>query len=117
MLNTSAPDGFIALLAEDFVYSSHWVFKDITSAAEFIAYIRPKLEAVRASGAAVYAELGRVHDPFRGEQRSCVILAQGGRDALAGLAFADVANGRISRVSLQIVPGVHTAERLGIYPS
>lgn len=117
MFNVLEPAEFLALLADDFVYTSHWVFQDITSAAEFGAYIGPKLEAVRASGAKAYAELGRVHDPFRGEERSCVIMAQGSPDKLLALAFAHVRDDCIASISLQIIPGVGTARRTGVYPS
>jgi hypothetical protein len=41
------------LLAPDFSYASQWVFAEIRSRDEYLAYIRPKLETFRSSGASV----------------------------------------------------------------
>jgi hypothetical protein len=46
-----------------------------------------------------------------------VILAQGRKDNLVGLAFADVTDGFIRRIDLCIVPDAHDARRSGFYPA
>lgn len=58
MMNTLDASCLEPLLAEDFHYASQWVFSEITSKADYLVYIMPKLEAIRSSGAEVLAEMG-----------------------------------------------------------
>ena len=55
MMNTLNASKIEPILAEDFHYSSQWVLTDITSKQDFLDYITPKLEAIRASDSQVFA--------------------------------------------------------------
>ena len=99
-------------LSEYFSYSSQKVFTDINSKDEFIEYIRPKLET-KKTNISVYAELGVC--PAYGHT-DCLIMAQGDKSNLLGVAYASVDKGKISGISLCIVPTPDAAERSGIYP-
>ncbi len=113
MLHTLDSSEFESFLAEDFSYSSQKVLTDINSKNEFIDYIRPKLEAIKKSNSPVYAELG-ICQAYG--HTDCLIMSQGDKSNLLGVAFASVDQGKISGLSLCIVPTPDSAERSGIYP-
>ena len=85
----------------------------MNSKDEFIEYIRPKLETIKKTKSSVYAELGVC--PAYGHT-DCLIMAQGDKSNLLGVAYASVDKGKISGISLCIVPTPDAAERSGIYP-
>ena len=113
MLHTLDSLEFESFLAEDFSYSSQKVLTTMNTRNEFIEYIRPKLETIKKSKSPVYAELGVC--PAYGHT-DCLIMAQGDKSNLLGLAYASVDKGKISMLSLCIVPTPDSAERSGIYP-
>ena len=113
MLHTLDSSEFESFLSEDFSYSSQKVLTDMNSKDEFIAYIRPKLETIKKTKSTVYAELGVC--PAYGHT-DCLIIAQGNRSNLLGVAYAAVHEGKICGLSLCIVPTPDSAERSGIYP-
>ena len=85
----------------------------MNSKDEFIEYIRPKLETIKKTNSSVYAELGVC--PAYGHI-DCLIMAQGDKSNLLGVAYASVDKGKISGISLCIVPTPDSAVRSGIYP-
>ena len=113
MMYTLDSSEFESFFSEDFSYSSQKVLTDMNSKDEFIEYIRPKLETIKKTNSSVYAELGvcpaYVHT-------YCLIMAQGDKSNLLGVAYASVDKGKISGISLCIVPTPYSAERSGIYP-
>ena len=113
MLHTLDSSKFESFLSEDFSYSSQKVLTDMNSKDEFIEYIRPKLETIKKSKSPVYAELGIC--PAYGHA-DCLIIAQGDKSNILGLAYASVDEGKITGLSLCIVPNPDSAERSGIYP-
>ena len=113
MMHTLDSTEFESFLSEDFSYSSQKVLADMNSKDEFIGYIRPKLETIKKSKSPVYAELGVC--PAYGHT-DCLIMAQGDKSNLLGVAYASVDEGKISSLSLCIVPTSDSAERSGIYP-
>ena len=113
MLHTLDSSEFESFLSEDFSYFSQKVLIDMKSRDEFIEYIRPKLETIKKSKSPVYAELGIC--PAYGHI-DCLIMAQGDKSNLLGVAYASVDEGKISGLSLCIVPTPDSAERSGIYP-
>ena len=113
MLHTLDSSEFESFLSEDFSYSSQKVLTDMNSKDEFIEYIRPKLETIKKSKNPVYAELGIC--PAYGHN-DCLIMAQGDKSNLLGVAYASVNEGKITSVSLCVVPTPDSAERSGIYP-
>jgi len=113
MMNTLDASRLEPLLAEDFHYASQWVFSEITSKAEYLAYITPKLEAIRRSGATVWAEMGALDRELPGP---CVVMAQGDREKLAAVVLATVEGDKIKRLDLCGAPSPHSARRSGIYP-
>ena len=113
MLHTLDSSEFKSFLSEDFLYSSQKVLTDMNSRDEFIKYIRPKLETIKKSKSLVYAELGIC--PAYGHN-DCLIMAQGDKSNLLGVAYASVDEGKISGLSLSIIPTPDSVERSGIYP-
>ena len=113
MIHTLDSSEFESYLSEDFTYSSHKVLTNMNSKDEFIEYIRPKLETIKKTNSSVYAELGVC--PAYGHT-DCLVMAQGDKSNLLGVAYASVDKGKISGISLCIVPTPDSAERSGIYP-
>ena len=113
MMHTLDSSEFESFLTEDFSYSSQKVLTDMNSKDEFIEYIRPKLETIKKTKSSVYAELGVC--PAYGHN-DCLIMAQGDKSNLLGVAYASVEEGKISGLSLCIVPTPDSAIRSGIYP-
>ena len=113
MLHTLDSSEFESFLSEDFLYSSQKVLTDMNSKNEFIEYIRIKLETIKKSKIPVYAELGIC--PAYGHT-NCLIIAQGKKSNLLGVAYASVDEEKISSLSLCIVPTPDSAERSGINP-
>ena len=113
MLHTLDSSEFESFLSEDFSYSSQKVLTDMNSRDEFIEYIKPKLETIKKSKSPVYAELGIC--PAYGHI-DCLIMAQGNKSNLLGVAYASVDKGKRTGLSLCIVPTPDSAERSGLYP-
>ena len=113
MLHTLDSSEFESFLSEDFSYSSQEVLTDMNSKDEFIAYIRPKLETIKQSKNPVYAELGIC--PAYGHT-DCLIMAQGDKANLLGVAYASVDEGKICSLALCVVPTPDSADRSGNYP-
>ena len=113
MMHTLDSSEFESFLSEDFSYSSQKVLTDMNSKDEFIEYIRPKLETIKKTKSSVYAELGVC--PAYGH-KDCLIMAQGDKSNLLGVAYASVHEGEICGLSLCIVPTPDSAKRSGIYP-
>ena len=113
MLHTLDSSEFESFLSEDFSYSSQKVLTDMNSKDEFIEYVRTKLEIIKKSKSPVYAELGIC--PAYGHI-DCLIMAQGDKSNLLGVAYASVDNGKICSLALCVVPTPDSAERSGIYP-
>ena len=114
MMNTLDSSKLEPLLALDFHYESQMVFSEITSKQEYLDYINTKLEAVRASGTKVWAEMAMLTHSFPGP---CVVLAQGEKENLVALVLAEVKGDFIKRIDMCIVPAPKTAKRSGEYPS
>jgi hypothetical protein len=114
MMNTLNSSKLEPLLAENFHYASQMVFSEIESRQEYMAYIQPKLEAVRSSGNSVWAEMGSLETGFPGP---CVILAQGDKENLVALVLAEVEDDLITRIDMCIAPTPQSAVRSGEYPA
>lgn len=104
------------LLAEDFHYTSQWVFEEIASKRAYLEHMRPKLETIARTKTAVFAELGTANG-CRSENEPCVVIAQNHRENLVALVFAEVSDGKLKRLSLCAVPPPEEARRSGEYPS
>ena len=113
MMHTLDSSEFESFLSEDFSYSSQKVLTDMNSKDEFIEYIRPKLEIIKKTKSSVFAELGVC--PAYGHT-DCLVMAQGDKSNLLGVAYASVNDGKISGLSLCIAPTPDAAIRSGIYP-
>jgi hypothetical protein len=113
MLNTLDASHLEPLLADDFHYASQWVLEEIESKAEYLAYMVPKLEAIRTSGNPVWAEMGWLTQRFPGP---CVVVSQGDKNKLVGVVLAKVEGGGIKRLDLCGAPSPHAAHRTGEYP-
>ena len=113
MMNTLDVSCLEPLLAEDFHYASQWVFAEIESKTAYLEYIVPKLDAIRKSGAAAWAEMGWLDQEFPGP---CVVMAQGDKDNLLAVVLAEVEDGLIKRLDLCGVPSPRSARRSGEYP-
>ena len=113
MMNTLDASKIEPILAEDFHYSSQWVLTDITSKQDFLDYIIPKLEAIRASDSQVWAEMGELTREIPGP---CVVMAQGEKDNLLSVILAKVEGGKLKNLSMCGAPSPHDAIRSGHYP-
>lgn len=113
MMNTLDSSKLEPLLAENFHYASQMVLSEIESKQEYMAYIKPKLEAVGRSGSKVWAEMGRLEAGFPG---TCIVLAQGDKENLVAVVLAEVEGHSISRIDICIVPTPQSAVRSGEYP-
>jgi hypothetical protein len=114
MMNTLDSSKLEPLLAVDFHYASQMVFAEIESKQEYLDYITPKLETVRASGSKVWAEMATLTHGFPGP---CVVLAQGDKENLVAVVLAKVRGGFIERIDMCIVPTPQSAKRTGDYPN
>ena len=113
MLHTLDSSSLNHFYQKTFLTPHQKVLTDMNSRDEFIEYIRPKLETIKKSKSPVYAELGIC--PAYGHT-DCLIMAQGDKSNLLGVAYASVDEGKISGLSLCVVPTPNSAERSGIYP-
>jgi hypothetical protein len=113
MMNTLDVSCLEPLLADDLQYASQWVFAEIESKATYLEYIVPKLDAIRKSGAAAWAEMGWLDREVPGP---CVVMAQGHKDNLLAVVLAEVEGGEIRRLDLCGAPSPHSARRTGDYP-
>ncbi len=110
MLNTGKVEHLEPLLADDFHYSSQNVLDEMTSKADFIAYITQKLITIEKSGAKVFAEMGYVHEP-------CVVIAQYEPDNLVSVVLGKVEGDKLTRLDMCIIPSPEQATRSGDYPA
>ena len=113
MMNALDSSKLEPLLSDDFHYASQMVLAEIESKQEYLDYINPKLEVVRASGTKVWAEMAILTHSFPGP---CVVLAQGDKENLVALVLAKVKGNQIERIDMCIVPTPQSAKRSGEYP-
>ena len=113
MINALDSSKLEPLLSDDFHYASQMVLVEIESKQEYLDYINPKLEVVRASGTKVWAELAMLTHSFPGP---CVVLAQGDKENLVSIVLAKVKGDQIERIDMCIVPTPQSAKRSGEYP-
>jgi len=113
MMNALDSSKLEPLLSDDFHYASQMVLAEIESKQEYLEYIKPKLEVVRASGTKVWAEMAMLTHSFPGP---CVVLAQGDKENLVALVLAKVKGDQIERIDMCIVPTPQSANRSGEYP-
>lgn len=113
MMNTLDVSKLKDLLADDFRYSSQWVFEEIESGRAYADYISEKLEAVRASGAKVWAEMATLENELPGP---CVVMAQGDKSNLVAVVLAKVEGQKLKRLDMCGAPSPHSARRTGEYP-
>lgn len=113
-------------LMDDIVYESQMVLEPHINRVGLMNYLYAKLKTIRSNldNSRPYAELGflgsqdgsNIKILSAEEMRPCVILAQGHKDDLKGLAILETRNGKIKRIDLCIVPHPSTATRTGHYP-
>ena len=113
MMNTLDVSRLEPLLADDFQYASQLVLDEIDSKASYLTYIRAKLDAVRASGHKVWAEMGELDVMFPGP---CVVLSQGTRENIGALVLARIKGEKLIRLDLCVTPPATSARRTGEYP-
>jgi hypothetical protein len=113
MMNALDSSKLEPLLSDDFHYASQMVLAEIESKQEYLDYIKPKLEVVRASGTKVWAEMAILTHSFPGP---CVVLAQGDKENLVALVLAKVKGDQIERIDMCIVPTPRCAKHSGEYP-
>jgi len=113
MMNRLDPSRLRDLLADDFRYSSQWVFEEIESGQAYADYISGKLEALRASGVKVWAEMATLEIELPGP---CVVMAQGDKSNLVAVVLAKVEGQKLKRLDMCGAPSPHSARRTGEYP-
>ena len=119
MMNTLNASEFLPLLANDFHYASQWVFAEIESKQKYLDYITTKLQAVKDTGAKVWAEMGEIEESIavlsHGCGDPCVFLAQGEKEKIAAVVLAEIKDGKIKRLDM-CVPELYRGKRSGEYP-
>lgn len=113
MMRHLSADHLAPLLADDFHYASQWVFEEITSKQQYLDYVRPKLQAIRASGDRVWAELGELQAYPGGP---CLVMAQGDKNNISATVLVEVIGSKIRRLDMCFVPSPHSVRRTGEYP-
>jgi len=113
MMNTLDSSKLEPMLSDDFHYASQMVLAEIESKQEYLDYIKPKLEVIRASGTKVWAEMAILTHSFPGP---CVVLAQGDKENIVALVLAKIKGDKIERIDMCIVPTPQSANRSGEYP-
>lgn len=113
MVHHLSVDYLAPLLADDFHYASQWVFEEIQSKQQYLDYIRPKLEAIKASGNRVWAELAELQTYPGGP---CLVMAQGDKDNIFATVLVEVEGTKIKRIDMCCIPSPHNARRSGEYP-
>lgn len=113
MMHHLSADYLAPLLANDFHYASQWVFEEITSKQQYLDYIRPKLEAIKASGNRVWAELAELQTYPGGP---CLVMAQGDKSNTSATVLVEVSGSKIKRLDMCFVPSPQSARRTGEYP-
>lgn len=120
MMNTLDVSRLEPLLADDFHYASQWVFAEIESKTQYLAYITVKIETIKRSDSKVWAELGEIQEsPFILSQccgDPCVLMAQGDKDKVISIVFASLKDNKISRIDM-CMPELYRGKRLGVYPN
>ena len=113
MMHHLSADYLAPLLADDFHYASQWVFEEITSKQQYLDYIRPKLEAIKASGNRVRAELAELQTYPGGP---CLVMAQGEKDNISATVLVEVVSSKIRRLDMCFIPSPQNARRSGEHP-
>jgi hypothetical protein len=113
MMHHLSADYLAPLLANDFHYASQWVFEEITNKQQYLDYIRPKLEVIKASGNRVWAELAELQTYPGGP---CLVMAQGDKSNISATVIVEVSGSKIKRLDMCFVPSPQNARRTGEYP-
>lgn len=113
MMHHLSAEYLAPLLADDFHYASQWVFEEITNKQQYLDYIRPKLEAIKASGNRVWAEVAELQAYPGGP---CLVMAQGDKNNISATLLVEVSGSKIKRLNMCFVPSPHSARRTGEYP-
>ena len=116
--NRLEPDGFLALLAPEARYASHWVFEELVGVATISDYLRGKMRTVRAHSvndpnSRVRVEVGRTACGEDG--RPCAFMTQGHGNEVQAAVLFEISDGRVSRYDL-CIPQIVGAVRTGIFP-
>ena len=125
------------LLAENFCHESQRNFDVYDSKAKFLEFVIDLNDRLLSEGEAVFAEMGRIRNPFsiscnstlegalvnserehvEGDIEVCVIVAYEERNCLQVVAFAEVDGKFITRIDNCVIPGPESAQRSGEYPT
>ena len=115
MMNNLDPEIIEPYLADDLHYTSQTVFSVMKSKQEYMAYLRQKLPAVKASGQIVYAELGTVKRGWPDEP--CVVLAQEIQSNRIATLLLETKSDKITRLTMCIIPYPNDCLHSGEYPN
>ena len=137
MINTRNTRMLAPLLAENFCHESQRNFDVYDSKAKFLEFVIDLNDRLLSEGEAVFAEMGRIRNPFsiscnstlegalvnserepvEGDIEVCVIVAYEERNCLQVVAFAEVDGKFITRIDNCVIPGPESAQRSGEYPT
>jgi hypothetical protein len=118
--NTLDFQDFIDALDDDVRYASQYVWDEMDNKEEIVAYLSGKAETIKKAGepSTVRVELGELvrgvsFNPRPGTK--CVGLYQGPVARIIGVAFFEVADGRIQRIDL-CMPELYQFSHSGEFP-
>jgi hypothetical protein len=127
MMSPYSPYRLEPLSADDCSYASQNVSDEMSSKDEFMAFIVPKLKTIKRPGFSVHAEMGHMPEPSDGARSTvmvtetraapCVVIAQGEKDNVLAVVFAEVVDDRVKRLDMcSVAPDPKSAIRSGRYP-
>ena len=113
MMNNLNHCHIVEWLADDVVYTSQWVFDDITGKVSYLEYIEAKIQGIKETNSRVWAEIGYTRSFGAGP---CVVLAQPTPDQLKAALLIDLRDDKIARMCMCCVPSPDDCWRSGEFP-
>ncbi|MDQ0319685.1 hypothetical protein QO002_001823 [Pararhizobium capsulatum DSM 1112] len=113
MLNTCDLEPLSPFLSDDFRYTSQMVLTSIGSKADFLTYMREKLDVIRGRDDRPVAEMGYLPAMFN---RPCLVLSERDSNTAICTVLTEVSNQKLVQIDLCLIPTPGSAKRTGERP-
>lgn len=101
------------ILADDFEYTSQWVFETMQGKDKYMAYISEKFESIRKSDKIPLAEVAFYRNIQSKAHKPCLLITQG---EVKVALLIEIHNDKIISANLVGIPNPNLAIELGVYP-
>jgi hypothetical protein len=101
------------ILADDFEYTSQWVFETMYGKDKYMAYIAEKFESIKAAGNVPLAEVAFYRNIQSQAHKPCLLITQG---EIKVALLIEIHDDKIKSADLVGIPNPNLAVELGIYP-